>query len=100
MFEKITQLNCILISIFLEEGYVRCMAGGMENGKSNGVSKEVAIALLPGEPEWWKSEGPVLANHDNGIINRNWFPPDFLFGTGSAAYQVTRLPSSILFIYY
>lgn len=57
-----------------------------ENGKSNGVSDVGLVGL--GESTWWESKGPVPAYHDNSSINSNWFPENFLFGAGSAAYQV------------
>ncbi|KAL1566275.1 raucaffricine-O-beta-D-glucosidase-like [Salvia divinorum] len=41
-----------------------------------------------GSSMWWNIDGPVPSNHDNSGINHHWFPQDFMFGTGTAAFQV------------
>ncbi|XP_057785230.1 beta-glucosidase 12-like [Salvia miltiorrhiza] len=41
-----------------------------------------------GGSRWWEFDGPVPSYHDNSGINRHWFPKDFVFGSGTAAFQV------------
>ncbi|KAG6412254.1 hypothetical protein SASPL_124927 [Salvia splendens] len=43
--------------------------------------------LSSGGSRWWDIDGPVPDSNDNSGINRNWFPQDFLFGTGTSAFQ-------------
>ncbi|KAH6807645.1 hypothetical protein C2S51_028753 [Perilla frutescens var. frutescens] len=69
------------------------------------IGNEVEESSLIGSSEWWIHEGPVPAYHDNSGLTRHWFPPDFTFGAGTAAFQVIYLYlylSSSLnsFIYY
>ncbi|KAL1566274.1 beta-glucosidase [Salvia divinorum] len=56
------------------------------DGNNNGVVVEDRNSSCGGS-KWWDIDGPVPDSHDNGAINRNWFPQDFLFGTGTSAFQ-------------
>ena len=58
---------------------------------SNVIVEDQTLSV--GASRWWEIDGPVPAYHDNSGINHHWFPQDFVFGTGTAAFQV-------FFIYY
>lgn len=68
----------------------------MENEKNNNINVNGAVNgvtnLTPKDSDsaksWWTNKGPVPDDRDNSHINHNWFPKDFLFGTGTAAFQV------------
>ncbi|XP_042000333.1 raucaffricine-O-beta-D-glucosidase-like isoform X2 [Salvia splendens] len=53
---------------------------------SNVVVEDQTLSV--GASRWWVIDGPVPASHDNSGINHHWFPQDFVFGTGTAAFQV------------
>ncbi|XP_047972958.1 beta-glucosidase 12-like isoform X2 [Salvia hispanica] len=53
---------------------------------SNVVVEDQSLPVGPSR--WWEIDGPVPADNDNSGINHHWFPQDFLFGTGTAAFQV------------
>ncbi|XP_042041450.1 raucaffricine-O-beta-D-glucosidase-like [Salvia splendens] len=40
-----------------------------------------------GGSTWWNIDGPVPDSNDNSGINHNWFPQDFLFGTGTLPFR-------------
>lgn len=59
----------------------------MEIENNNG-REEILDAGLHDGSRWWECEGPVPGNHDNRGLTHNWFPKEFIFGTGTAAFQV------------
>lgn len=60
----------------------------VENNNGREEILDAGSRILLGGSRWWEIEGPVPGNHDNRGLTRNWFPQEFIFGTGTAAFQV------------
>ena len=76
----------LVSNISLTKKIFGAMAMVHMDDNNNGVVEDRNLSSA--SSRWWDIDGPVPDSNDNSGINRNWFPQDFLFGTGTSAFQV------------